>query len=123
MPVCAAADSSFRVKVPDLNGRQASAVLTFDDQDKLLEIRSPRLTPVTIPYADIDQASYQYTKEHTVALTKEKIHWLEIDYHVKDARKVLVLHMGARDHIKILDALKAHTGIDAEVLGNADKRH
>jgi hypothetical protein len=120
--VSAAADVSFNVKVPDLKGKQAKAVLTFNDTDKLVEVRSSKRQPVDIPYAAIDKASYQYTNERTPALTEEKIHWLEIDYHDQDAHKVLVVRMKGREHIAILDALKAHTGIDAEILGNADKR-
>jgi hypothetical protein len=30
--------------------------------------------------------------------------------------------MDKHNYLRILDALKAHTGIDAEILGNADKR-
>ena len=30
--------------------------------------------------------------------------------------------MDSHNYLRILDALKAHTGIDAEVLGNAKKR-
>jgi hypothetical protein len=30
--------------------------------------------------------------------------------------------MDKHDYIRILEALKAHTGIDADILGNANKR-
>ena len=36
--------------------------------------------------------------------------------------KVYVLRMDKKNYIRILDAIKAHTGQDAEVLGNAKKR-
>ena len=57
-----------------------------------------------------------------VMLTKSKSHWLEIDYHDQEPTQVFVLRMDKHDYLRILDALKAHTGNDAEVLGNANKR-
>jgi hypothetical protein len=119
----AVADASFRVKVPDLTGKETRAVLTFNDLDKKVEIRTAKHVPVIIPYANIEKASYQYTHERTAALTEAKVHWLEIDYHEGNAHKEIVVRMDSHDHIKILDALKTHCGIDAEIEGNADKRH
>jgi len=93
---------------------------------------------VNIPYGKIDKCAYEYTKKHrinegsiatapvgvgaVVMLTKSMNHWLEIDYHEQDIPKVFVLRMDKHDYIRILDSLKAHAGIDAEILGNADKR-
>lgn len=119
----AVADASFRVKVPDLTGKETRAVLTFDDLDKKIEIRTAKHQPVIIPYANIEKASYQYTHERTAALTEAKVHWLEIDYHEGDAHKEIVVRMSSNNRIKILDALKSHAGIDAQIQGNADKRH
>ena len=95
-------------------------------------------TAVSIPYGEIDKFSYEYTKKHRineesvfaaavgvgaiVMLTKSKSHWLEIDYHEGDIPKSFVLRMDKHEYIRILDAVKAHTGKDAEILGNADKR-
>lgn len=121
--VGAVADASFRVKVPDLTGKETRAVLTFDDLDKKIEIRAVRHQPVVIPYANIEKASYEYTHERTAALTQGKVHWLEIDYREGDAHKQIVVRMDGHTHIKILDALKSHCGIDADIKGNADKRH
>jgi hypothetical protein len=132
-------DVSFhRVKVPNLKGKQIDAVLTFSDQDKAVEVRPAKGDAVNIPYSAIDKCSYEYTKKHrinegTVAmaptgvgavlmLTKAKSHWLEIDYHEQDTVKAFVLRMDKDEYPRILDALKSHTGIDAEILGNADKR-
>ena len=136
-------ETSFsRVKVPNLKGKQTQAVLTFSDNDKAVEVRPLKGDPVNIPYAQIDKCSYEFTKKHriktgaivffTVSMpagaiimaTKARSHWLEIDYHEPDAPapKVFVLRMHKRDYIRILEALKAHTGLDAEILGNADKR-
>ena len=98
-------------------------MLTFRDSDKALEVRPAKGVAVTIPYAEIDKCSYQYTAERTIAMTQAKNHWLEVDYHDQNAHKVLLLHMQGRDYLRILDAVKAHTGIDVEILGNADKRH
>ena len=55
-------------------------------------------------------------------LTKAKSHWLKIDYRESNLPKSFVLRMDKREYLRILDAVKAHTGKDAEVLGNADKR-
>jgi hypothetical protein len=122
-PIGAVADASFRVKVPDLTGKETRAVLTFDDLDKKIEIRTARHQPVIIPYANVEKASYEYTHERSVALTEGKAHWLEIDYHEGDAHKQIVVRMSGGSHVKILDALKSHCGIDADIQGNADKRH
>jgi hypothetical protein len=111
--------SSFHIKVPDEKGKERKAVLTFDDQDKALEVRPAKQELVKIPYGQIDKCSYEYTKDVMAA----KIHWLEIHYHEQEAPKVLVLEMPGHAAIHILDALKAHAGIDAEILGNANKRH
>jgi hypothetical protein len=121
--ISAVADASFRVKVPDLTGKETRAVLTFNDLDKKVEIRTAKHQPVIIPYANIEKASYQYTHERTPALTEGKVHWLEIDYHEGDAHKEIVVRMSSSTRIKILDALKSHVGIDADIEGNADKRH
>lgn len=119
----AVADASFRVKVPDLTGKETRAVLTFDDLDKKIEIRAVKHQPVIIPYANVDKASYQYTHQRTATLTEGKVHWLEIDYHEGDAHKQIVVRMESHNHVKILDALKSHVGIDADIQGDADKRH
>lgn len=136
--VCFADDVSFhRIEVPDKDGKQSAAVLTFSD--KAVEVRPvKRGDAVNIPYSVIDKVSYEFTKKHRVnggtiattpvgvgavmMFTKSKSHWLEIDYHEQDVAKTFVLRMDKHEYIAILDALKAHTGIDAEVLGNAEKR-
>jgi hypothetical protein len=112
-----AEETSFRrVRIPNLKGQRIKAVLTFSDKDKAVEVRPAKGSAVTVPFSQIDKASYEFTEVLSV-----KTHWLQIDYREQDAHKVLVLLMEKRDYIHILDALKAHTGIDAEVLGNADK--
>ena len=131
-------DSFNRIDVPDSKGRQIKAVLTFSDDDKAVEVKPEKGDTVSIPYAEIYKFSYEYTKRHRVneesifaaavgvgaivMLTHSKSHWLEIDYRVGDVPKSFVLRMDKRDYIHILDAVKAHTGMDAEVLGNANKR-
>ena len=131
-------DSFNRIDVPDSKGRQIKAVLTFSDDDKAVEVKPEKGDTVSIPYAEIYKFSYEYIKRHRVneesifaaavgvgaivMLTHSKSHWLEIDYRVGDVPKSFVLRMDKRDYIHILDAVKAHTGMDAEVLGNANKR-
>ena len=112
-------ETSFRrVHMPNQKGKQIKAVLTFSDNDKAVEVHPAKGAAVTVPYSQIDKCKYEYTD----ALMGAKNHWLEIDYHDQDAPKVLVLLMEEKEYLRILDALKAHTGIDAEVLGNARKR-
>ena len=134
-----AGETSFhRVKVPTLKGKQVNAVLTFSDTNKSVEVRPVKGSTVTIPYGEITKCSYEFTKRHrindvtivtapvgvgaAVMLTKYKSHWLEIDYREQELPKIFVLRMDKHNYIRILEALKAHTGIDAEILGNANKR-
>jgi hypothetical protein len=112
-------ETSFNhVKVPSAKGKDVKAVLTFSDQDKAVEVHPAKGAPVIIPYSQIDKCAYEYS----IGLMGETENWLEIHYRDKDAPKVFVLHMDSHNYLRILDALKAHTGIDAEVLGNAKKR-
>ncbi|HZQ94814.1 MAG TPA: hypothetical protein VFA67_07375 [Candidatus Sulfotelmatobacter sp.] len=139
IPCLAAADESFsRVKVPDANGKPVAAVLTFSDHTKAVEIRPSKGNGLIIPYSQIAKFSYEYTKRHRVGqgtlitaplgigalmmLTKGRSHWLEIDYDEQSLRKAYVLRMDKHDYLRILEAIKAHTGKDAEILGNANKR-
>ncbi|MGH9645930.1 MAG: hypothetical protein ACRD4E_03855 [Bryobacteraceae bacterium] len=132
-------ETSFhRVQVPDAKGRAVKAVLTFSDSNKAVQIQPAKGNGISIPYDAIDKFSYEYTKKHRVTdetvataplgigaiamLTKSRSHWLEIEYREQSLPKEYVLRMDKHDYIHILDAIKAHTGKDAEVLGNADKR-
>ena len=137
--LCAAEETSFRhVRVPDAKGRQVNAVLTFSGNHKAVEVRPVKGTSVSIPYAVIDKFSYEFTKRHRInegtvmtapigvgavaMLTKSRAHWLQIDYHEQDVPKAYVIRMDKKNYIHILDAIKAQTGKDPEILGNADKR-
>jgi len=133
-----AEETSFnRVAAPDSKGKLSKAVLTFSDEHKAVEVHPAKGTVVSIPYSEIDKFSYEYTKKHRIneesiltapvggaifMLTKSKSHWLQIHYHQGDVPKSYVVRMDKHEYIRILDAVKAHTGKDAEVLGNADKR-
>ena len=135
----AAEETSFnRVAAPDSKGRLTKAVLTFSDDHKAIEVRLLKGSAVSIPYDEIYKCAYEYTKKHRineesiftapvgvgaiVMLTKSKSHWLEIDYREGEVPKSFFLRMDKHEYLRILDAVKAHTGKDAEVLGNADKR-
>ncbi len=137
-------ETSFRrINVPDAKGNLRKAVLTFSDNRKAVEVhvakqRKHPETTVSIPYAQIDKFTYEFTKQHrindgTVAtapigvgaalmLTKSKSHWLEIDYRDQDIPKSYVVRMDKKNYIRVLDAAKAHTDKDPEILGNANKR-
>lgn len=134
-----AEESSFsRVAAPDSKGRLTKAVLTFSDDHKAIEVQLVKGPAVSIPYDEIYKCSYEYTKKHRVnegtiftapvgvgavfMLTKARSHWLKIDYREGEVPKSFFLRMDKHEYLRILDAVKAHTGKDAEVLGNADKR-
>ena len=134
-----AEEASFRhVKVPDAKGRQIQAVLTFSDHNGAVEVHPDKGSNVSIPYSSIEKFSYEFTKRHRVnegtvlsapigigavaMLTKSRSHWLEIDYQDQDLPKAYVVRMDKKNYIRILDAIKTHTGKDTEILGNAKKR-
>lgn len=126
------------MKVPDAKGRQINATLTFSDSRQMVEIHPEKDKGLNIPYAAIEKFSYEFTKHHrinekTIAtapigiggvmmLTKARTHWLEIDYRQQEITKAYVIHMDKKNYIRILDAIKTHTGKDPEILGNANKR-
>ena len=137
--LCLSEETSFRhIKIVDPKGKENKAVLTFSDNDKAVEVLPLKGTSVSIPYAAIEKFSYEFTKRHRVnegtvltapigigavaMLTKSRYHWLEIDYQDEDLPKAFVLRMDKKNYIRILDAIKAHTGKDTEILGNANKR-
>ena len=110
--------SSFHtVKLPLPKGRLVKAVLTFNDDRKAVEVQPAKRDLISVPYGKIERVAYEYTLQ----VMGGKEHWLKIDYNEPDGHKVLLLEMSGHDYLKILDSLKAHTGIDAEVLGNADR--
>lgn len=132
-------ESFSRIKVPDAKGKPINATLTFSDQARAVQIQPVKGNLLIIPYDRIYKFSYEYTKRHRVnegtlamaplgvgafmMLTKGKSHWLEIDYdNDQDVRKAYVLRMDKHEYLRILEAVKAHTGKDAEILGNANKR-
>lgn len=115
-----ASDVSFnRIKVPNADGKRIKSVLTFSDTDHAIEVHpiKGKGNPVKIPYAEISKCSYEFTMQTS------KTHWLEIHYTHDQIPKTLVLRMDRHNYLRILDAVKTHTGQDAEVLGNAVKRH
>lgn len=138
---CAFADNvSFdRVQVANSKGKLGNAVLTFSDTDKAIEVRPVKGDAVTIPYASADKYSYEFTRKHrikagffvmlvdipagvVVMCTKSTRHWLVMHYNDQDVPRTYIVRMHKHEYLRILDAVKAHTGKEVEVLGNADKR-
>lgn len=134
-----AEETSFQhVKVPDAKGKEVNAVLIFSDSRQAVDVHPAKGDSVSIPYGVIDKFSYEFSKRHRVneatiitapigigavaMLTKSRSHWLEIDYQQEDVMKAYVIRMDKKNYIHILDAIKAHTGKDPEILGNANKR-
>lgn len=105
------------VKLPLSPGRQVKAVLTLNDDHKAVEVEPAKGARISVPYGKIEKVAYEYTLQ----VMGGKEHWLRIDYNDGEGHKVLLLQMSGHDYIKILDAVKAHTGFDPEVLGNADR--
>jgi hypothetical protein len=125
-------------KLADVKGKQADATLTFKDESEDLLIRVSGRDLVTIPYNDLDKVSYEYTKKHRITegalvmvaslgagaivmLTKSKSHWLYIDYREQNTAKTVVLRLDKKDYKKILEAVKAHTGKDVQMLSQGSK--
>ena len=105
------------VKLPVSPGTLVKAELTLNDDHKAVEVEPAKGAKVKVPYDKIEKVAYEYTLQ----VMGGKEHWLKIDYNDAEGHKVLLLQMSGHDYIKILDAVKAHTGFDAEVLGNADR--
>jgi hypothetical protein len=140
-----AEETSFRkVQVPTFvkgkKTKQVKAVIAFSDEHQAIEVYPAKGSTVSIPFSEIDKCSYEYTQKHRikaglivffvvdmpagviVMFTKSRSHWLEIDYHEKELPKAFIVRMDKKNYIRILDAVRSHTGKEAEVLGNADKR-
>lgn len=133
-------DVTFKdVKLTDAKGKEINAKLVFSDTTKSVVIRVSKHDDVSIPYANIDKLSTEYTKKHRtgtgaalipllgtgsvlVMMSKKKIDWLYIDYHDNDSKQLVVLQMEKKDVEKISDAAKAHTGQEVVDLGNAGKK-
>ena len=122
------------VQLAGAKGTLTDATLRFDEASKTAVIRAADGQIFTIPYAQIDKVSYEFTKQHRfkqgagvgllspgtgiiVAFTKSKNHWLEIDFHEHDAPAVVVLRLQKRDYQKICEAAKSNTGHDVVVVG------
>lgn len=131
----AAEESTFRtVQLPSAKGSLTNASLTFNNEDKQVEVRVSDGRVLTVLYGQIDKISYEFTKKHRlkqgvgiamlspgtgaiIALTKSKNHWLEFDFHDQATPKALIVKLDKKDYQKVCDAAKAHTGKDVEMLG------
>lgn len=127
------------VKLADVKGKQADARLIFSDNNKNVVVRVADRDFVAIPYDQIDNFSYEYTKKHRVTqgaivmiaslgagaivmLTKSKSHWLYIDFHEQNVPKSVVLRMDKKEYQSIIEAVKTHTGKEVQFLGDAKKK-
>lgn len=123
------------LKVVDATGKQADAMLVFNDANKAIMVKVVGEEIATIPYDKIDKLSYEYSKKHrvmqgavimilsvgaggVVMLTRSKSHWLYIDYHQERGASTLVLRMDKKDYKNIMDTATAQTGKTVENLGN-----
>lgn len=126
------------VKLADPKGKLADAKLVFSDANKAVVIRLADRDVATIPYANIDKLSYEYTKKHRITsgaivmvfslgagaivmLTKSKSNWFYIDYHDKESKEVIVLRLEKKDLQTIFQAAKDHTAKEVINLGDAGK--
>lgn len=133
-----AEEDTFRhIQVPSAQGELKNGSLTFSDTNQQLIVRTTDGRLLTVPYSQIDKISYEYTKKHRfkqgasiallspgtgiiVAFTKSKNHWLEIDFHDKNAPGALVLKLDKRDYKRVCDTTKAHTGKEVLIAGKTD---
>jgi len=130
-----AEEITFRdIQIPSAKGELTNGSLTFSDNGQQVMVRTSDGRLLTVPYAQIDNISYEYTKKHRfkqgavigmlspgtgiiVAFTKSKNHWLEIDFHDKNAPGALVLKLDKRDYQKVCNAAKVHVGRDVAIRG------
>lgn len=135
-----AEETTFRdVQFPTAKGSLNNASLAFNDQDKQVEVRVSDGQSFTLPYAQIDKVSYEYTKKHRikqgvgigllspgtgmiVALTRSKNHWLEFDFHEQNTPKVLFVKLDKKDYKQVCDAAKTHTGKEVEIAGRTSTK-
>jgi hypothetical protein len=123
-----AADQVFqKSKIPDAKGNQTPVGLVFSDSKEALEVNTGGDVLMTVPYAEIDRFSYEYSKKHritqgaivmvasvgagaVVMLTKSRKHFLTVGYHDGDVAKELVLRLDKSEYEGILSAALARTG-------------
>jgi hypothetical protein len=127
------------IQIPSVKGELTNASLTFSDNSQQVIVRISDGRLFTVPYVQIDNISYEYTKKHRfkqgaaiamlspgtgiiLAFTKSKNHWLEIDFHDKSAPSALVLKLDKRDYRKVCDTAKVHTGKQVATLGKTDTK-
>jgi hypothetical protein len=136
--LAAAEEDTFRhVQIPSPQGELKNGSLTFSDINQQLIVRISDGRLLTVPYGQIDKIYYEYTKKHRfkqgasiamlspgtgiiVAFTKSKTHWLEINFHDKNALGALVLKLDKRDYKRVCDATKTHTGKEVLIAGKTD---
>jgi hypothetical protein len=135
-----AEDASFdNCRLADAKGTQAKAALIFSDSTSDIAIRAEGQDSVSIPYANLDKVSYEYTKKHRITsgalllaftpfgaggllmLTKSKSHWLYVDFHDQNGKETVVLKLDKKNFTRIFDAFKSHTGMAVVMLGDASK--
>lgn len=138
--VRAAERESFRkTKLADVKGKQADVNLTFDGSAKTVVVDVSSHVIATIPYADLDKISYEYSKHHRikqgavvmvaslgagaiVMLTSSKSHWLTFEYREKEVPKTLVLRMDKSEYRAIIQAAEAQTGKSVEILSDTKRK-
>jgi len=129
---CRAEDATFKkvrywsVEQP----KESDVVLTVTDSKLLIkgENANKKMAPVDfeIPYSAIESLTSEQSERHRVsegllvggvitASTKTKSHWLDIEYHVGDAKQVVTLHLDKTEYQDVISILEAKTGrhIDA----------
>ncbi len=138
-PQTSQSDVTFgNVKLADPKNKLTDAKLVFSDSTKAIVIRVSDREIASIPYANIDKLSYEYTKKHRITsgaivmvfslgagaivmLTQSKSNWLYLDYHDKDSKSLIVLKLEKKDIQTIFQAAKDHTGKEVIDMGDAGK--
>lgn len=135
-----AEETTFRdVQFPTAKGSLTNASLAFNDQQKQVELRVSDGRSITLPYAQIEKVTYEYTKKHRieqgvgigllspgtgiiVALTRSKNHWLEFDFRDQNTPKVLFVKLDKKDYKQVCGAAKNHIGKEVEMAGRTSTK-
>lgn len=129
-----AEEALFKVQFPAVDGSLTEANLSFEDANKQVVVRVSDGRMFAVPYQQIDNMSYEYTRKHRIkngvevallspgtgaiiALTKSRNHWLEINFRKQDVPGVLIVKLDKRNYRQVCQIAKLHTGKEVALLG------
>lgn len=130
----------------DSHGKEHKVDLVFLGDNSAMVVREKTTIVANIPFSVIDKVAYGYSKRRRLTegaavmlypnvllipvdllvgsalmFTKEKKHWLYVDYKDTAASKQLVLELDKSEYQKVIAATKTQTAIDVEILPEEGK--